>query len=62
MDYGDCTSTVSQSRFFHTNLTQVICQARNYVIAAHLNTLKKTKFFSPDAIALLYSLDIELAE
>ncbi len=61
---ADCTSTdFSQSRFFHTNLTQAdLSGARNYVIAAHLNTLKKTKFSLPDAIALLYSLDIELTE
>jgi uncharacterized protein YjbI with pentapeptide repeats len=59
---ADCTNTdFSQSRFFHTDLTHAnFSGAQNYAIAAHLNTLKKTKFSLPDAMALLYSLDIEL--
>ena len=61
---ADCANTdFSQSRFFHTNLTQAnFSGARNYAIAAHLNTLKQTKFSLPDAMALLYSLDIVLTE
>lgn len=61
---ADCRNTdFSQSRFFHTNLTRAdFTGARNYAIAAHLNTLKKTKFSLPDAMTLLYSLDIVLAE
>ena len=61
---ADCRNTdFSQSRFFHTNLTQAdFSGARNYEIAAHLNTLKKTKFSLPDAMTLLYSLDIVLTE
>ena len=61
---ADCTNTdFSQSRFFHTNLTQAdFSGARNYAIAAHLNTLKKTKFSLPEAMSLLYSLDIVLSE
>lgn len=61
---ADCRSTdFSQSRFFHTNLTGAdFSDAQNYAIAAHLNTLKKTKFSLPDAMTLLYSLDIVLTE
>jgi hypothetical protein len=36
--------------------------ATNYAIAASLNTLKKTKFSLPEAMSLLYSLDIILTE
>ena len=59
---ADCTYTdFSSSRFFHTNLTKTnFSGAHNYDIAANLNTLKKTKFSLPDAMSLLYSLDIVL--
>jgi uncharacterized protein YjbI with pentapeptide repeats len=59
---ADCTHTdFSDSRFFHTNLTQAdFTDARNYFIPAHLNTLKKTKFAMPEALALLHGLDIIL--
>jgi uncharacterized protein YjbI with pentapeptide repeats len=61
---ANCTGTdFSDSRFFHTNLTQAdFTNARNYFIAAHLNTLKKTKFSMPEALALLHGLDIILDE
>jgi len=36
--------------------------AKNYAIAASSNTLKKTKFSLPEAMGLLYSLDIVLTE
>ena len=59
---ANCTRTdFSDSRFFHTNLTRAnFTDARNYFIPAHLNTLKKTKFSMPEALALLHGLDIIL--
>ena len=61
---ANCTGTdFAQSRFFHTNLTKAdFSGASNYAIAANLNTLKKTKFTLPEAVALLYNLDIILSE
>jgi fluoroquinolone resistance protein len=51
------------SRFMHTNLTGAdFTGAKNYAIAAGLNTLKKTKFSLPEAMSLLYNLDISLTE
>jgi uncharacterized protein YjbI with pentapeptide repeats len=59
---ADCSHTdFSQSRFFHTNLTKAdFREAKNYAIAAHLNTLKQAKFSLPEAMSLLYGLDIIL--
>ena len=59
-----CTGTdFSGTRFWHTNLTSAdLRQAKNYTIAANLNTLKHTKFSLPEAMSLLHSLDIELSE
>jgi uncharacterized protein YjbI with pentapeptide repeats len=61
---ADCRGTdFENSRFWHTNLTAADFRgAVNYTIAANLNTLKKTKFSLPEAMALLYSLDIVLEE
>lgn len=61
---ADCTFTdFTNSRFLHTNLTGTdFTGAQNYNIAAGLNTLKKTKFSLPEAMSLLYNLDIELTE
>jgi fluoroquinolone resistance protein len=60
--YGTLTD-FSNSRFQHTNLTEAdFTGATNYAIAASLNTLKKTKFSLPEAMSLLYSLDIILTE
>jgi fluoroquinolone resistance protein len=61
---ADCTFTdFKDSRFLHTNLTETdFTGAANYAIAANLNTLKKTRFSLPEAMSLLYSLDIVLAE
>ena len=61
---ANCMNTdFAQSRFWHTNLTHADFRgARNYEIAAHLNTLKKTKFSLPEAMSLLYGLDIILEE
>ncbi len=52
---------LADSRFWQTNLTGAdFTGATGYAIAATLNTLKKTKFSLPEAISLLYSLDIVL--
>ena len=54
-------SDLSQARFFHTNLTQTnFTGALSYNIDATCNTLKQTRFSLPEAISLLYSLDIIL--
>jgi fluoroquinolone resistance protein len=51
------------SRFMHTNLSEAdFTGAKNYAIAAGMNTLKKTKFSLPEAMSLLYNLDISLTE
>lgn len=61
---ADCTKTdFNDSRFLHTDLTKAdFTGATNYAIAPGLNTLKKTKFSLPAAMALLYGLDIVLTE
>jgi len=61
---ANCSFTdFTSSRFLHTNLTGAdFTGAKNYTIAAHFNTLKKTKFSLPEAMSLLYSLDIVLSE
>ncbi len=66
---ADLTSAVftgtdlNGSRFHHTNLTQAdFTGATQYSIAANVNTLKKTKFVLPEALSLLYSLDIILVD
>ena len=60
----DCRFTdFSESRFLHTNLTRAdFTGVKNYAIAASVNTLKKTKFSLPEAMRLLYSLDIVLTD
>ena len=51
----------SGSRFVRTNLTQADFRgAQNYFIPIEQNTLKKTKFSLPEAVALLDGLDIIL--
>lgn len=64
MTQANCTATdFSNSRFMRTNLTEAdFTGATNYSITANLNTLKKTKFSLPEAMSLLYSLDIVLVE
>ncbi len=61
---ADCRRTdFLGTRFLRTNLTRAdFRRATNYVIAPALNTLKKTKFSLPEAIGLLYALDITLDE
>ncbi len=61
---ADCTNTeFTDSRFIHTNLTETnFAGATNYSIAANSNTLHKTIFTLPDAMSLLYGLDIILKD
>ncbi len=61
---ANCALTdFAESRFFHTNLTETdFTEAKNYSIAANANTLQKTIFSLPEAMSLLYSLDIVLKE
>ena len=64
LSQANCRNTdFEKSRFLNTNLTGAdFTGAINYSIAATLNTMKKTKFSLPEAISLLYSLDIILSE
>ena len=59
-----CTGTdFSESRFMRTDLTEAdFTGASNYAINPTANTLKKTKFALPEAVNLLYSLDIVLVD
>jgi uncharacterized protein YjbI with pentapeptide repeats len=54
---------LAESLFSNTDLTKAdFTQAKNYNINANLNILKGTKFSLPEAMSLLYSLDIVLTE
>jgi uncharacterized protein YjbI with pentapeptide repeats len=54
---------LSESLFNGTNLTEAdLSQARNYDIDPGQNVLKRAKFSLPEAMSLLYSLDIILTE
>lgn|GEM_PF-34354 len=56
-------SELSESLFSQTNLTGAdLSTARNYHIAPQQNTLKGAKFSLPEAMSLLYNLDIDLSE
>ena len=56
-------SDLEKSRFVRTNLTKANLRgAKNYTISPQLNVLKKTHFSLPEAMSLLYSLDIILEE
>ena len=61
---ANCAATdFHEARFWHTDLTDADFRgATNYTIDANINTLKRTKFSLPEAMALLYSLDIVLDE
>ena len=54
---------LSESLFNGTNLTEAdLSRSRNYHIDPGRNVLKRAKFSMPEAMSLLYSLDIELTE
>jgi fluoroquinolone resistance protein len=54
---------LAKSLFGNTNLTEAdLSQARNYQIDPGRNILKKARFSLPEAMALLYSMDIEIIE
>ena len=54
---------LAKSLFGNTNLTEAdLSQARNYQIDPGSNVLKKAKFSLPEAMALLYSMDIEMID
>lgn len=59
---ANCTHTnFIDSKFMHNNLTKAdFTGAKNYFIVPTENTLKKTKFAMPEALSLLYGLDIIL--
>ncbi len=61
---ADCTkSDFKNAHFNHTNLTETNFKgAVNYTISSQTNTLKKTRFSLPEAISLLYNLDIVLED
>lgn len=54
---------LTKSLFGNTNLTEAdLSRARNYQIDPGNNILKGAQFSLPEAMALLYSLDIEIIE
>jgi fluoroquinolone resistance protein len=54
---------LSESLFSKTNLTEAdLSSARNYHIPPERNVLKQAKFSLPEAMALLYGMDIVLVE
>jgi fluoroquinolone resistance protein len=54
---------LSDSLFNHTNLTEAdLSQARNYLIDPANNELKGARFSLPEAMSLLYNMDIELID
>ncbi|MEZ4670176.1 MAG: pentapeptide repeat-containing protein [Anaerolineae bacterium] len=59
-----CTGTdFAESRFVKTNLTEAdFTGASNYTISPNLSILKKAKFSLPEAVSLLYGLDIVLVD
>lgn len=60
-DFGG--TDLAQSLFGGTNLTRAdLSQARNYQIDPGRNSLKQARFSLPEALSLLYSLDIVLLD
>ncbi len=54
---------LADSLFVATDLTEAdLSQARNYRIDPSQNIVKKAKFSLPEAMSLLYGLDIVLVE
>jgi len=64
LSQADFTGTdLSGSLFSNTNLTEAdLSVARNYYITPGQNVLKQARFSLPEAMSLLYSLDIDLIE
>lgn len=71
VDFGEADLTravfdgtdLAGSLFMHTNLTEAdFTKASNYSISAKHNQLMKTKFSLPEAMSLLYGLDIILVD
>lgn len=60
LNHGDFQYTdFEKSIFFKTNLSCTnFQQAKNYLIDVRNNTLKKARFSLPEALSLLFSLDI----
>lgn len=60
-DFAD--TDLSESLFSQTDLTEAdLSRSRNYDIDPGQNVLKQTRFSLPEAMSLLYSLDIVLTE
>jgi fluoroquinolone resistance protein len=61
---ADCQSTdFAKSRFYNTNLSGAnFSGATNYTIAPNYNKIKGAKFSLPEAMSLLYNLDIVLTD
>ena len=61
---ADFTGTdLSESLFVNTDLSAAdLSRARNYNIAPGQNNIKQAKFSLPEAMSLLYHLDIDLIE
>jgi uncharacterized protein YjbI with pentapeptide repeats len=54
---------LSDSMFVNTDLTEAdLSRARNYHIDPSQNVLRQARFSLPEAMSLLYSLDIVLAD
>ena len=54
---------LSDSIFINTNLSEAdLSQARNYLIDPANNELKGARFSLPEAMSLLYSMDIDLSD
>ena len=64
LNQADCTgSDFTESIFTHTNLSEAnFTGASGYSIDVLKNTLKKARFSMPEALSLLYNLDIILEE
>lgn len=56
-------SDLDQSLFVNTDLSQAdLCTARNYHIVPEQNILKGARFSLPEAMSLLFNMDIDLVE
>ena len=71
VDFSECN--LAQADFSNTDLAAAIFQntdlsqasfvnARNYIIDVRSNKVKKAKFSMPEALGLLYGLDVVIEE